>query len=155
MVVPFELLSHSIGLRRASTTRHRVKASSLTLGATRFRLLWVLRNLGFARDRIEARIRDEQERERLIEAQRLDRLQEEEDACRWLAEQAVARRLEDEQLARFFEEQRAAREEQRNAWLIREKIRYEAMTEEQKAVVRQEDEIVSWLGGQPASHRSE
>jgi hypothetical protein len=118
--------------------QHRVKARSTTLGATRSRLLWVLRNLGFVRDRIEAQVRDERESHRLIEEQRLDRLREEEEAHRRFEEWADTIWFRDEQLARLREEQRAS-------WLIREKCRYELMTDEGKAAARQEDEIVAWL----------
>ena len=46
--------------------------------------------------------------------------------------------LEDEERLRLIEERKAA-------WLILDKLRYESMTEEMKAVARQEEEIVSWL----------
>jgi hypothetical protein len=119
-------------------TSHRVKARSLTLGATRWRLLQLLRHLGLCREEIEARLREEQEVALALERERQLVL---------LAEEAAARMAEEWRLAGWLEECEAARivEERRAAQLLREKAAFEAMTPAQQAAWRAEEEIVSWL----------
>ncbi len=91
MVVGFRPAYRAIGDRRGSPTARKLKAKSLTLGATRSPLIQVLRGLGPHRERIEARLRDEgEEFARSVEGRR---------AARLLGEQAAYRRMTEEQKA--------------------------------------------------------
>src|SRR4051812_28109071 len=144
MVLGFSPAFYPIGDRRASPSGHRVKARSLTLGATRSRLVEVLRVLGLYRDRIEARLRPEREMDLLLEGRRLERDREEREVARRLEERRVARLAEEQEIARHLETLRAARlleqerfarmvEERRAAGLVNEKLAYESMSEEQRS----------------------
>ena len=138
MVVSFVPVSHPLADRRASHSGHRIKATSLTLGSTRSRLIQVWRELGLYRDRIEARLRDEREMSRALEMERLIQLREEREAVLRDEQARQARLHEEVQSARLAEGLRAAR-------LLREEMTYESMSEEQRAVRRLEDEILAWL----------
>lgn len=147
-----------VGVWRGTPARHPVKAKSATLGATRSRLIQVLRHLGLYTEKIAAqlqhkretvllldleeerleRIREEQEVARRSEERRVARLAEEEDASRHQEALLAAEVHEQEQFARLAEEQRADR-------LFKEKLAYESMSEAQQAAWRLEEEIVSWL----------
>jgi hypothetical protein len=117
---------------------HRIKARSLTLGATRRRLFQVLWHLGLRREEIEARLREEREIVEAIETQGRLRFQAEEAAARLAEELRAAGWVEEWEAVRMVEERRVAR-------LLREKETFEAMTPEQQAAWRAEEEIVSWL----------
>jgi hypothetical protein len=138
MVVSFGPACHPLVDRRASPSGHRVKATSLTLGSTRSRLIQVLRHLGLYRERIEARLRDEREMAQALEMEKQIQLHEEREAVQRDEQARHARLHEEEQSARLAEGLRAAR-------LLREEMAYESMSEEQRAVWRLEDEILAWL----------
>ncbi len=124
--------------RLSSTPGHRVKAKLTTLGATRSGLIQVLRHLGLYREKIAARSREEREIARALEMERLIQLREEREAARRDEESRQRRLHEDERSAPLAEGHMAAR-------LLREKMEYESMSEEQKAAWRLEEEIVSWV----------
>lgn len=124
--------------RLSSLPGHRVKAKSTTLGATRSGLIQVLRHLGLYREKIAARFREEREIARALELERLIQLPEEREAARRDEESRQTRLHEQEHPARLAEGRNAAR-------LLREKMEYESMSEEQKAAWRLEEEIVSWI----------
>jgi hypothetical protein len=138
MVVPFIPGSTSSGDRFASTFRHRVKARSTNLGATRSRLIQVLRHLGLYGEKVAARLRHEREMAQTLEMERMTRLREEREAARQHEISRAARLDKEERSARLAEDRRAAR-------LLKEGMAYESMSEEQQAARRLEDEIASWL----------
>jgi hypothetical protein len=156
MDLGFSPAFHPIGDRRAVPSSHRVKARSLTLGATRSRLIQILRASGLYRGRIEARLRTEREMDLLLERRRLEQKREEREVARRLERRRIARLAEEQEAARHLGELRAARlheqerfarmiEGRRAARLEKERFAYGAMSEEQRAAWRQEEEIVSWL----------
>src|SRR4051794_9786030 len=59
MCPPFILVRHPSADRRASFGRPRAKTGHLTLGATRSRMIRVVRHLGIYRERIATRLREE------------------------------------------------------------------------------------------------
>ncbi len=156
MVVPFNPLNRSWDDRFASKNRHRVKATSTCLGATRTRLLQALRHLGLYGEEIAARLCNERATALLLEEERLERLRVEQEVARRSEERRVARMAEEDETARQPEALPAARvreqvqsalfvEEQRAARLLKRKLTYESMSEGQQAASRLEDEVVSWL----------
>jgi hypothetical protein len=138
MVAPFCLRPGPSGVRPPDRPRRRVKTETIPLGATRSRLILVLRHLGFYHTRIEARYRDEQRLEIFLEQLRSEQLEEEQQAARLSEERRLAQRVEEREATRLREEWRVAR-------LLKDKLAYEAMSEEQKAAWRLEEQIVSWL----------
>jgi hypothetical protein len=138
MVAPFCLRLGPSDVRPPDRPRRRVKAETIPLGATRSRLILVLRHLGFYSTRIEARHREEQRLEIFLEQLRLEQFEEEQRAARLSEERRLAQRVEKRETVRLREEWRAAR-------LLKDKLAYEAMNEEQKAAWRLEEQIVSWL----------
>jgi hypothetical protein len=147
---------HPLAHRRASHSGHGAKTTSSTLGSTRSRLIQVLRHLGFYREGIEARLRDEREIVLLVERRRLERAREEQEVALRAEELRIARLEEEREAARLAESSRVAQlkereqlaraiEERRVARLVREQIAYQAMTDDQKAAWRLEEEIVSWV----------
>jgi hypothetical protein len=138
MVAPFRLWLGPSGVWRSDPPRQRVKAETVPVGATRSRLILVLRHLGLYRERIEARPRDEQRLANFLEALRLEGLKEEQRTARVSEERRLARLQEERETSRLIEERRAAR-------ILKDKLAYEAMNEEQKAAWRLEEQIVSWL----------
>jgi hypothetical protein len=102
------------------TPRHRLKSGRVTAGATRSRLIQVLRHLGFYEARIAARLREERRAARHLEAARLVRLREQRHA--------------------------ALRDEARRVARLRaERLAHSAMTDDQREAERMERQIVSWL----------
>src|SRR4051812_37654252 len=77
MCPPFILGRHPSADRRASFGRPRVKTGHLTLGATRSRLIQVVRHLGIYRERIADRLREEERSTRLDEEKGLRELRPE------------------------------------------------------------------------------
>jgi hypothetical protein len=138
MVAPFCLRPGPSDVRPRDRPRRRVKAETIPFGATRSRLILVLRHLGFYHTRIEARYRDEQRLEIFLERLRMEQLEEEQRAARLSEERRLAQQVEEREAAHLREEWKAAR-------LLKDKLAYEAMNEEQKAAWRQEEQIVSWL----------
>jgi hypothetical protein len=147
---------HPPALREASPARHRTKAGPLTLGATRSRLIQVVRHLGIYEVRIAARLREEQRTARLLEERRLARLREEPRATRSLEERKLARLHVESRAARVFEARNLARswgeeraalsiEQRRFVLLLKEELTFESMTEDQRSTERLEEQIVSWL----------
>src|SRR4051812_41228657 len=98
-----------IGVRRANTSRHRVRARSSTLGATRSRLIQVLRHLGLYNEEMTARLRDERAMALLLEEERFERLRVEQEVARRSGERRAARLAEAEVAARRHEARLAAR----------------------------------------------
>jgi len=152
MVLPAGLVHRSARDRR----RPRLKSGPFPLGATRFRLIQALNDLGIYAERIVARIREEQRFAQLLEARRLVRLRDEEHAGQILEEQRLARLHEERTGAGPLEAPRVAglRDEERYASLIeqrrfilllKEELAFESMTDEQKAAERLEEQIVDWL----------
>jgi hypothetical protein len=157
MVLPAGLLHPSTSIRRADRPTHRLKSGPFPLGATRFRLIQALTDLGIYAERIAARLREEQRWAQLLEARRLVRLRDEERAGQILEEQGLARSQEEPTAVAAREAQRLAwlREEERSAFLIeqrrfilllKEELAFESMTDEQKAAERLEEQVVYWLG---------
>jgi hypothetical protein len=123
--------------------RHRRKSGPFPLGAPRFRLIQALSDLGIYAERIGARLRDERRWAQLLEAHRLVRLRDEERAARIRIQQRHAHLPQEgwvERSALLIERRRFIR-------LLKEELAFQSMTEQQKAVERFEEQVVSWLVG--------
>ena len=140
--------AREFGGRRPTPARHPFKARASTLGATRSRLVQVLRHLGLYRDRIEARLREEREAVSLLEKERLRRISLEQEAHLRSEERTAARLAEEAARVRETGELARLVEERRTARLFKEHREFEAMTDEQRSARRLEEEIVSWLTGE-------
>jgi hypothetical protein len=125
--------------RRADRRWYRLRGRPSPLGATRFRLIQALADLGIYAEKIRARLREERRQAQLCDAQRLVRLRD--DELRFavsLRAQRRARSGELERPALTIEQQRFVR-------LLKEELAFQAMTEQQKALEQFAEQVVSWL----------
>ncbi|MDR3638348.1 MAG: hypothetical protein P4L84_31385 [Isosphaeraceae bacterium] len=165
MIPPFGRVVGSLVDDVEDRVRHRAKATAQPLGASRFRLIGLIRRLGVYNERISAWMRaerqlderlEEQRAARLKELQRIVKVRDEARAARLRTVQRLAWHVRRQRLSRLWEHERAALAlEQRGFVLIlKEELAWQAMTPEQAMADRMEEQVIGWLtAGDPEALR--